>query len=301
MTKAQQKRFNLLYQQHVNALNRQGKSDSTIEGYSRAVRRIAQHFDRCPDDITLQEFKNYFDELLKVYSWSTIKIDRNGLQFFYKHVLDKQWQWIDIIKPPTVRTLPDILSQREIEQIISTTREARYQAYFFTVYGMGLRLSEALNLKVGDIDSANMRVHVRNGKGGKDRFVIMPRASQGILRQYWRTHRNPVWLFPQGKDVANRHSASQHMDRGGVQKAIKIIVQQCGIHKSISTHSLRHCYATHLIEAGLNLRAIQQEMGHENPTTTARYTQLTSTVYQNTVEVINHMVDQLNVRLDGEV
>jgi site-specific recombinase XerD len=301
MKKAQQNRFNLLYQQHVNALKRQGKSDSTIDGYSRAVRRIAGHFNRCPDDITLQELKSYFDEMIKAYSWSTIKIDRNGLQFFYKHVLDKQWAWVDIIKPPTTRPLPDILTQQEIERIVRTTTEARYQAYFFTVYSMGLRLSEALNLKVRDIDSANMRVHVRNGKGGKDRFVIMPTASQGMLRHYWRTHRNPVWLFPQGKDVKSRHIVDKHMDRGGVQKAIKVIARQCGIHKSISIHSLRHCYATHLIEAGLNLRAIQHEMGHENPTTTARYTQLTSTVYQNTVAVINQMVDQLNVRLDGEL
>ncbi len=301
MKKAQQKRFDTLYQQHLNALKRQGKSHSTIDVYSRAVRRIATFFDRCPDRLTKEELESYFDHLIKNYSWSTIKVDRNGLQFFFKHVLKKEWQWLSIIKPPQSKTLPDILSQQEIEKIIRSTREARYQVYFFTVYSMGLRLGEALNLNVSDIDAANMRVHVRNGKGGKDRFVILPQASLLLLRQYWRAHRNPDWLFPQGKDAKKRGKVQAPMDRRGIQKSFKLIAKRCGIHKKVSIHSLRHCYGTHLVEAGLNLRAIQHEMGHENPTTTAIYTQLTRTVQQNTVALINTVVDQLDIVMDGEV
>lgn len=167
MNQAQQARFDSLYQQHLNALRRQGKAASTIDVYARAVRRITEFFDQCPDRLTLAQLKQYFDALVKSHSWSTVKVDRNGLQFFYKHVLDQDWQWVAIVKPPQHKPLPDILTSTEIERIINATRELRYQTYILTVYSMGLRLGEALNLKVGDIDGERMRVHVRNGKGGQ--------------------------------------------------------------------------------------------------------------------------------------
>ena len=178
MKKAQQNKFDLLYQKHVNVLKRQGKSEKTIDAYARAVRRIAGYFERCPDKLNVDDLKRYFDDLLKTHSWSTIKIDRNGLQFFYKHVLDKQWEWVDIIKPPTRKTLPDILTHDEIELILNSTREARYQTYILVLYSMGLRLGEALNLCIGDIDARQHRVHIRMGKGHKDRFVTLPDRSE---------------------------------------------------------------------------------------------------------------------------
>lgn len=187
MNKAQQKRFESLYQQHLNALKRQGKSKATIDAYSRAVRRITTFFDRCPDRLTTNDLKDYFTSLVKSHSWSTVKLDRNGLQFFYKHIINKQWQWIDIVKPPQVKSLPDILTPDEISLIINSTREIRYQTYILTVYSMGLRLGEALNLKVGDIDAKRHRLHVRCGKGRKDRFVTLPDRALLALRQYWST------------------------------------------------------------------------------------------------------------------
>lgn len=300
MHKAQQKRYQSLYQRHLSALQRQGKSQKTIEAYSRAVRRITEHFDRCPDRLTRDDLEAYFSALIQSHSWSTVKLDRNGLQFFYKHVLDQQWEWVDIVKPPRVKSLPDILTQDEVARLINSTREARYQTYILTVYSMGLRLGEALNLKVGDIDAARMRVHVRNGKGGKDRFVILPTVALHALRRFWATHRNRRFLFPTGRSPEERHSAAAPMDRGGLQKAFKTIVTGCGIHKRITIHSLRHCYGAHLVETGLNLRAIQHAMGHECPKTTAIYTQLTESVQQDTVAVINHLVNQLDITLDGE-
>lgn len=300
MHTAQQKRFDSLYQRHLSALRRQGKSQKTIDAYSRAVRRITTHFDRCPDRLTRDDLDTYFTALVQSHSWSTVKLDRNGLQFFYKHVLDREWEWVDIVKPPRVRSLPDILTPQEVALLINTTHEARYQTYILTVYSMGLRLGEALNLKVGDIDAPRMRVHVRQGKGGKDRFVILPTATLSALRRFWATHRNRRFLFPGGSSPEERHRATRSMARGGLQKAFKAIVTGCGIHKRISIHSLRHCYGTHLVEAGLNLRAIQHAMGHECPTTTALYTQLTEPVQQDTVAVINHLVNQLDITLDGE-
>ena len=164
MNKAQKIKFDSLYQQHVNALKRQGKADATIDGYSRALRRITEYFDLCPDRFNQEHLKDYFSSLVKTHSWSTVKLDRSGLQFFYKYVLNKKWCWVDIVKPPTKKVLPDILTVKEVERVINGTRELRYQTCILTAYSMGLRLGETLNLKVGDIDSARMKVSIRQGK-----------------------------------------------------------------------------------------------------------------------------------------
>lgn len=300
MNTTQQKKYQALYKQHVNALHRQGKSPTTIDAYSRAVRRITEHFDRSPDTLTTDDLKAYFTSLVKSHSWSTVKVDRNGLQFFYKHVLNQQWQWVDIVKPPQKKTLPDLLTSDEIARLINGTREARYQHFILTAYSMGLRLGEALNLRVSDIDRERMKVHVRQGKGRKDRFVTLPLTTLLALRRYWATHRNPSLLFPAGKNAEERHRATVPMDRGGLQKAFKAIVLSCRIHKPVSIHTLRHCYGTHLMELGVHLRAIQHEMGHDSPQTTALYTQLTEPVQQHTADIINALVDRLPILLDGE-
>jgi integrase/recombinase XerD len=301
MRKAQQTHFDSLYQQHINALTRQGKSKVTIASYARAVRRIAAFFDRCPDQLSLDDLKDYFTSLVKTHSWSTVKIDRNGLQFFYKHVLGKEWTWVNIVKPPTVKTLPDILSPDEISRMINSTRQARYQTFILTAYSMGLRLGETLGLRIGDIDAAYPRVHIRRGKGHKDRYVTLPNMTLMALRKYWATHRNPSLIFPTGKDSQTRAVASVPMDRRGLQKSFKVIARSCGIHKQVHIHTLRHCYGAHLVEAGLHLRALQEELGHACPKTTAIYTQLTQPTMQNTLELINAMVNRLTISLDGEV
>jgi integrase/recombinase XerD len=295
MNKAQKARFNSLYQQHLNALKRQGKSPKTVEAYCRAVRRITDFFDRCPDRLSVNDLKDYFTSLVQSHSWSTVKLDRNGLQFFYKHTLNKQWDWIDIVKPPQVRSLPDILTSEEVALLINSTRELRYQVYILTTYSMGLRLGEALNLKIGDVDSKLNRVHIRNGKGRKDRYVTLPDFTLYALRKYWSTHRNPVWLFPEGRTAEQRLAAKKPMSRGGSQVSFKKIVADCKIHKSISIHSLRHCYGAHLMAAGVHLRAIQQEMGHDSPKTTAVYTQLTEPAAQNANRMINELIDALDL------
>ena len=301
MNNAQQTLFHSLYQQHVNALHRQGKAKTTIDVYSRAVRRITEFFDQCPDQLTEDQLKDYFTALVKSHSWSTVKTDRNGLQFFYKHVLNKRWTWVDIIKPPRTKVLPDILTVAEVERLINGARERRYQTFILTTYSMGLRLGETLNLQIGDIDSERMKVHIRCGKGRKDRFVTLPMASLVALRAYWATHRHPRLLFPAGKQAVIRHTSAKVMDRGGLQRAIKVIAKDCRIHKPITIHSLRHSYGAHLVETGLNLRAIQHEMGHECPKTTALYTQLTEVTQQNTEALINRLLDRLTLTFIDEV
>jgi len=300
MNKVQKKRFDILYQKHLKALKRQGKAQATINGYARAVRRIGEYFDRCPDRLSVDQLKDYFSSLVQSHSWSTVKLDRVGLQFFYKHVLDKQWDWVSIVKPPQTRSLPDILTPEEVAALINGTRELRYQVYILTCYSMGLRLGEALNLKVGDIDAQLNRVHIRQGKGRKDRYVTLPVATLYALRRYWSTHRNSAWLFPEGKNPQQQNKAERHMNRGGTQNAFKAIVQDCNVHKHITIHSLRHCYGAHLMAAGVHLRAIQQEMGHDSPKTTAVYTQLTEPAAQNAQRMINELVNSLTLRFVEE-
>lgn len=301
MNTVQQTRLNSLHQQHLNALQRQGKAAPTIDGYARAIRRIAAFFDCCPDNLTEAQLKDYFTSLVNSHSWSTVKVDRNGLQFFYKHVLAKEWIWVDIVKPPRSKPLPDILTVKEVERVINGTRELRYQTFILVAYSMGLRLGEALQLTIGDIDSERMKVHVRLGKGQKDRYVTLPELTLHTLRRYWATHRNPRFLFPAGKHAGDKLTAARPMDRGGLQKSFKVIVKSVGIHKAITPHSLRHCYGAHLVEAGVNLRAIQHQMGHECPKTTAIYTQLTDTTMHNTEALINGVVNRLSIMFYGEV
>ena len=232
MNQAETNRFNELYQRHLRLLKLQGKSQKTIDAYGRAVRRITEWFDCCPNELTLEQREQYFSDLVKSHSWSTVKIDRNGLQFFWKHVLKQDWQWVNIVKAPKVHSLPDILTVTEIEQLIGATRKLRYRVFLLATYSMGLRLAETLSLQVGDIDGKRKLVHIRRGKGHKDRFVPLPDLTYQALRALWLKHRNPCWLFPSAAgSPEDIRSATTHMDRGGTQAAMKAVVEQCGIKK----------------------------------------------------------------------
>jgi len=249
MNQTEVNRFKKLYQRHLRLLKLQGKSQKTIDAYSRAVRRISEHFDCCPDQLTTEQLEIYFGELVDSHSWSTVKVDRNGLQFFWKHVLKLDWQWLNIIKPPKIHTIPDILTPVEIERLIGTTRKLRYRVFLLTTYSMGLRLEEALSLQVADIDTGYNQVHIRRGKGHKDRLVPLPDLTLLGLRALWSKHRHPSLIFPNAKgSLETIQRATTHMDRGGTQKAMKIVVTECGIKKK----SLYTPFATVLPRISLN-------------------------------------------------
>ena len=296
MNTSEQQRFDSLYEQHLTNLTLQGKRPATIDAYSRAVRRIAAFFDCCPDHLSTDDLKRYFAQLITSHSWSTVKLDRNGLQFFYRYVLNQNWEWLSIVKPPQVNRLPDILTPTEVAIVISLTHKLRYQVFFLTLYSMGLRLGEGISLQVGDIDSQMMQVHIRNAKGGKDRLIPLPQRTLLALRYYWKTHRHPRLMFP-GKDG----KPDSMIDKGGIQKALKRVIAECNIHKSISPHNLRHSYATHLLEQGLDLRSVQSLLGHNSLNTTARYTRLTHITRKNTVEAVNELSDALVLKWECNV
>ncbi|WP_449287761.1 tyrosine-type recombinase/integrase [Marinobacter salarius] len=291
-------RFQALHQRYLAELTLRGKSPKTIDLYTRCLRQVSEHFDTCPDQLSTDQLRQYFMHLVQHRSWSLVKIARNALQSFYQYVLGKPWEYVPIAKPPKVQTLQDVLSLDEVGRLISHTRKLSYQVYFLTTYSLGLRLSEALNLTIADVDSHLMRVHVRCGKGKKDRFVPLPLMTLKALRRYWATHRHPDLLFPGGQPPYDSVAVSgkpRVMDRGGVQKAIKLVALDCGIRKHVHIHSLRHSFATHLLENGVNLRSIQTLLGHASPVTTARYTRMTHEAQQNSALMINAMVDRLQV------
>ena len=291
MNTSQEQRYNYLYEQHLTNLRLQGKRPSTIDAYARAVRRITAFFDKTPDNLSVLELKKYFNQLIQTHSWSTIKLDRNGLQFFYRYTLDKQWEWLSIVKPPQVKRLPDILTTAQMSRIINNTKQLRYQVFFLTLYTMGLRLSEGLNLTVYDIDSDSMQVHLRNAKGGKDRMAPLPEPVLFALRAYWKTHRHARLLFP-----GTHTKTNMPMDKGSVQKALKKVLADCRIKKNISPHSLRHCFATHLLEQGLDLRSLQHLLGHASLNTTAKYTQLTKLKQHDITKAVNQLTDKLSIK-----
>jgi len=297
MNATDQTRFENLYAKHLTALKLQGLRPKTIDAYSRAIRRIAEFFDCCPDTLTKDQLKSYFSALVDSHSWSSVKLDRNGLQFFYKHVLEKQWDWVSIVKPPTVHTLPDILSQSDISTLINSTQKFRYQVFFLTLYSMGLRLGEALSLSVNDIDAQRHQVHVRHGKGGKSRFVPLPDVTLKALRRYWQSHRNRQLIFPRlYDDPTNTRFTPTPMDRSGPQSAIRATVLSCRFNRHVTLHGLRHSYATHLLEKGVDLREIQRILGHSSPRTTARYTHLTQVTNSNANEQIASLMNALNIQ-----
>jgi len=234
MTSSAVSNFKQNYQTHLQHLKLKGLQPKTIEAYSRAIRRIGEYFKSEINTLSEQQLINYFHDLLESHSWSTVKLDLYGLKFFYQHVLHKPWEHIELIKPPSAKKLPDIVTREEAAYLFNATQKLSYRVFFFTLYSLGLRLGEGLRLEVGDVDAQRHRVHIRDAKGNKDRFVLLPDVTLSVLRRFWAVHRNPVLLFPNRKGgLKGSFSASTPLDRGGVQVTLRKVVESCGIKKTL--------------------------------------------------------------------
>ena len=232
MTPSIESKYNHYYSLHCKHLKLQGLQPKTIEAYSRAIRRIADYFDGHLDDLSQDQLLDYFHSLLDRLSWSAVKLDLYGLKFFYTHVLNKPWVDIPMIKPPRCTRIPDIVTMEEAQQLFMSTRKLSYRVFYFTIYSMGLRLGEGLNLELADIDATRMRVHIRNAKGNKDRLVPLPINTLQVLRQFWALHRHPAFMFPnRTRGLKGAHLAESPLDRGGVQKTISLVTQEMGLKK----------------------------------------------------------------------
>lgn len=220
------------YQSHLKHLRLKGLQPKTLEAYSRAIRRIGAYFDYEINTLTQAQLTDYFSDLLKSHSWSTVKLDFYGLKFYYDHVLHKPWVAPGLIKSPKAQRLPDIVTIEEARRLFEATRILSYRVLYFTLYSLGLRLGEGLQLQVGDIDAVRLRVHIRDAKGHKDRFVPLPRVTLQLLRRFWREHRNPVLLFPNRLGgLKGACHATTPLDRGGVQQTLRKVAQECGLKK----------------------------------------------------------------------
>jgi site-specific recombinase XerD len=280
----------------IECLQLRGLSERTQEAYTRAVRQLAEHYHKSPDLITEEELRQYFLFIMNVkhYSRNTITIALCAIKFFFEKTLNRNWRLLSIVRPAPEHKLPVILSLEEVREILNRVRLPRYRVCLSTIYSCGLRLQEGIRLEVPDIDSGRMMIHVRHGKGGKDRYVPLPERTLELLRQFWATHRNPLLIFPaEGRDHIDLKTSTESMSRSSVQDAFRAALKQSGIHKLASVHTLRHSWATHLLEAGVNLRLIQQYLGHSSPATTSLYTHLTVRAEQLCSQAINRVMSDL--------
>ena len=233
MTPSIESKYNHYYSLHCQHLKLKGLQPKTIDAYSRAIRRIADYFDGHLDNLSQDQLLDYFHDLLGRLSWSAVKLDLYGLKFFYTHVLSKPWTDIPVVKPPKNSRIPDIVTLDEAQQLFMSTRRLSYRVFYFTIYSMGLRLGEGLNLKVGDIDASRMRVHIRNAKGNKDRLVPLPINTLRVLRQFWALHRHPTLMFPnRSQGLVGAHLAASPLDRGGIQATINLVTREMGLKKN---------------------------------------------------------------------
>jgi integrase/recombinase XerD len=285
-----------LRQRFLEDLQLQGHADRTQQAYVRAVRMLAEHFNTPPDQLTEAQIRQYFLYVTNVKHWSASTITQAlcAIKIFYTVTLQRDWQILDLIRPQKAQTLPDVLSHAEVQRLIQAVRLPHYRMCLTTISSCGLRLMEGTRLQVTDLDSARMLVHIRGGKGKKDRYVPLPQRPLDLLRQYWVTHRHPVWLFPAGgKGPVQGTPADRPIAASTLQKVMRQARQEAGLTKAVAVHSLRHAYATHLLEAGVNLRLIQAYLGHTSPQTTVRYTHLTSQAQTAAGATINALMQSL--------
>jgi integrase/recombinase XerD len=268
----------------------------TQEAYVGAVAQLAKYFGKSPELLTEEELRQYFLYLsnAKRASRSTIVVALCGIKFLYSYTLRREWPLLELARSAQEKKLPTVLSSEEVQQILGCLQHPTYRACLTTIYACGLRLNEGVHLQVQDMDSARMMIHVRQAKGLKDRYVPLPLAVLDILRRYWASHRHPQWLFPGALPAGQpRHTATRPICESGVQRAFRAALITSGIQKPASVHTLRHSYATHLLEAGVNLRLIQAWLGHSSPKTTAIYTHLTRRAEERALDSINQVMRDL--------
>jgi len=256
-----------LRQRMTDDLRLRNRSPRTIKSYLAQVASFAKYFKRSPELLGPEEIRQYQVHLVNVrqVSWSTFNQAVCALRFFYRITLSRDWVVEHLPFPRRAKQLPVVLSPEEVKRFLDSIRSLKYRAILMTAYAGGLRLSEVANLRVRDIDSSRMMIRIEQGKGRKDRYVMLAPKLLEVLRQYWRAERPGEWLFP-------GRSPDQSLCVTGIQKACRQAGIDAGLSKRVTVHTLRHSFATHLLEAGTNIRVIQTLLGHSSVSTTQRYT-----------------------------
>jgi integrase/recombinase XerD len=253
----------------IDDMTLRGMAAKTQEGYVRAVAGLATYYDRSPDRITDREVQAYLLHLMRErrLSWSSCNVAVHGLRFFYHQSLGREKTTFHIPGPRMPSKLPEVLSREEVARLFTQTGLPRHRVLLMTAYSGGLRVSELVHLRVRDIDSDRMMIRVEQGKGAKDRYTLLSPRLLEELRGYWQLERPHPWLFPMRR-------SPRPMDPTTAQRIYRAAKQRAGLTKAGSIHTLRHAFATHLLEAGTDLHTIQRLLGHRHISSTMRYLHL---------------------------
>ena len=262
-----------LRERFIRDLTIRNYSPRTIRSYVSAVSHLARQYGKCPSQVTVDELKEYINDLFKAgKSWSTVNVVISAINRFHVDTLGQDYILNKLPRPRSESKLPCVFSTQEVEILLECIKNLKHKTLLMTIYSAGLRIGEACRLKLSDIDSGRMRILVRNAKGHKDREVILAKKLLISLRQYFRSYRPEVYLF-------NGRTPGQPITLSTAQKAFKKALRISKIHKNASSHTLRHSYATHLMDKGIDIRIIQSLMGHKSMKTTMRYCHLTKSKY----------------------
>lgn len=258
----------------------------TIKSYLWWMRDFAMHYGRSPEKLGDEEVRNYLHFLLKERDASQASLSQaySALKFFYERTLGREWNEKRIPRSLREKKLPVVLSLEEVQKAFSAIRNLKHRTILMTIYSGGLRIGEALRLKVGDVDSQRMMIRVRQGKGHKDRYTLLGEKTLNMLRIYWEVYRPREWLFPSTNLDKPLHPSS-------VQKVFRKALREAGIGKGATVHTLRHSFATHLLEEGTDLYYIQRLLGHTTPNTTAIYLHVARKDIRNITSPIDRMQD----------
>jgi len=241
-------------------------SPRTIESYVNAVKRFACHFGRSPEDLGPEEIRSYQLHLLdKKLAWSSFNQNVCALRFLYSVTLQRDWAVERIPYAKLPKRLPVVLSQQEVLRFLGAVDRLKYRLVLTTQYAAGLRISEVVRLRADNIDSSRMLIHVVQGKGNKDRVVTLSKILLHQLRAYWRLERPQQWLFP-------GRSRNAPVSPSTIELACRHACAAAGLRKHVTPHTMRHCFATHLLEAGTDIRTVQVLLGHASLSSTAIYT-----------------------------
>lgn len=282
------------YQQSIKTLQLAGMSERTQQCYTRSVRMPVDFYHKTPDQISENELQEYFLYRINDSKWApdTMRICYSGIKFFFINVLKREWHIFNVLRPKREKRLPCVLSRPEVDRILKQVRTVHNRIFLTTVYSCGLRLQEALHLQVADIDGQRMMICVHRGKQAKDRYVPLPKETLCLLRRYWKMHRNPQLIFPAlGRNGKQASTSKTPMAIDSVQGALRKARFAASINKRrVTIHTLRHSYATHLLEAGVNLRGIQRYLGHALIETTMIYCHLTQKGHEDAGLIVNDIM-----------
>lgn len=274
-----------LRKRFIRDLGIRNYSQNTIKNYGGALQKLAQYFDKCPSEVSADELKDYINHLvIQNKSWSAVNMVISAVKLLYTETLGEAPVLERISRPRNASKLPCVLSVEEVEKFFAAIKNVKHKTLFMTIYSAGLRVGEARNLKLTDIDSSRMRIIVRNAKGHKDREVILSDKLLGVLRDYFIRYRPKIFLF-------NGCKPSTAISSRTIQVVCKQTLKRAKIDKKASSHTLRHSYATHLMDKGIDLRIIQSLLGHKSIKTTMQYCHLTKSRFAD----VKSPLDDLSV------